>query len=106
MTSNGKVAVTTSIDVQSRKITIKDAFASLTSAYFGSVQIEISPVINPRDNRGLGSFSIFTYDDQDRKYGIDKLPEGFIFPITDCNYPCKSCLGGNRDYCVSCWLDS
>ena len=42
---------------------IKGAFVNVTDAFFGSIQIEISPVVNPRDNRVVGSFAVFTYDD-------------------------------------------
>lgn len=60
---------------------------------------------NPRDNRVLNGFTIKTYDDASQAYKIDQLGDNLLKPMTDCNYPCKSCLGSNRDYCLECWLD-
>jgi len=85
---------------------IKGAFSSQNDGFFGSIQIEITPVINPRDNRVVGSFSLFTFDDADQKFAIDRLPEGLLIPKLDCNYPCRSCLGSDPNYCLTCWLDS
>jgi hypothetical protein len=104
--SNGKIEVTPEWQVSNRKLIIKNAFATQSEGFYGSIQIEITPVINPRDNRIVGSFSLFTFDDPDQKFAIDKIPEGYLFPKFDCNYPCRSCLGSDRDYCITCWQDS
>lgn len=35
----------------------------MTSNFAGSIQIELLPVKNPRDNRALNGFTIATFDD-------------------------------------------
>jgi hypothetical protein len=50
-------------DVSARKMTIKGAFAGITGGFFGSVQIEMNSIVNPKDNTKVDSFSIYTYDD-------------------------------------------
>jgi hypothetical protein len=63
VTSNGKSEIIPEWQVSNRKMIIKGAFVNVTDAFYGSIQIEISPVVNPRDNRVVGSFAVYTYDD-------------------------------------------
>ena len=70
------------------------------------VQVELYPVTNPRDNRVLNGFKIDTYDDTGLQYQIDTLKDNLLKPKTDCNYPCKTCLGSDMSFCLSCWADS
>ena len=63
VTSNGKSEITPEWQVSNRKMIIKGAFVNVSDAFFGSIQIEISPAVNPRDNRVVGSFAVYTYDD-------------------------------------------
>lgn len=70
------------------------------------VQVELYPVTNPRDNRVLNGFKIETYDDTGVSYIIDTLGDNLLKPKTDCNYPCKTCLGSDMNFCLSCWADS
>jgi hypothetical protein len=74
--------------MSNRRMIIKGAFSSISDGFFGSIQIEMNSVVNPRDNRVVGSFALFTFDDPDQKFAIDRLTEGFLIPKTDCNYPC------------------
>lgn len=77
----------------------------MTSGYQGSIQIELSPITNPKDNREVDGFTIATFDDAAMTQKIDVLGGGLMVPKTECNYPCRSCLGGLPDYCLQCWTD-
>lgn len=70
------------------------------------VQVELSPVKNPRDNRVLNGFKIETYDDTGLRFPIDRLEDNLLKPKTECNFPCKTCLGSDMNFCLSCWSDS
>lgn len=77
----------------------------MSSSYLGTIQIELFPVRNPKDNRVVNGFTISTFDDANKVYAIDTLGDNILVPLTDCNYPCSSCLGSNPNFCLSCWQD-
>jgi hypothetical protein len=86
---------------------VQGSFAGIdaTTRYTASILLEIYPVINPKDSRVLNAFTIETFDDVAMTQKIDTLADGLLKPKTECNYPCKTCLGSNPDYCLSCWAD-
>jgi hypothetical protein len=71
------------IDVASRTIIINEIFKSISNSFFfGSILIEISQVINPKDNRFLNGFRIDTYDNLQRSFLIDNSPDNILIPGT------------------------
>jgi hypothetical protein len=106
VTTNQKRSPVIAINTGSRTLTITNITSGITGGYNGMVQVELYPVTNPRDNRVLNGFKIETYDDTGISYIIDTLGDNLLKPKTDCNYPCKTCLGSDMNFCLSCWADS
>jgi hypothetical protein len=106
VTTNQKRSPVIAINTGSRTLTITNITSGIRGGYNGMVQVELYPVTNPRDNRVLNGFKIETYDDTGVSYIIDTLGDNLLKPKTDCNYPCKTCLGSDMNFCLSCWADS
>lgn len=76
----------------------------MTTNFFSQVTITLVGVINPLTNQIKGSgFLITTYADAAQIYRIDYLPQEYLIPTLDCNYPCRTCLTTDKDWCESCW---
>ena len=84
-------------------ITISNVFSE-SVAYLSEVTITLVGVINPVTNKEKGrGFTIQTYTDINLNYRIDYLPSQYLVPTLDCDYPCRTCLATERDWCESCW---
>lgn len=107
ITTNKKISNVCTLDLTSRKITITGAFAGIDAStrFSASILIELYPIRNPIDNRVVNAFIIETFDDAAISQKIDTLADNLLFPTLECNYPCKTCLGSDPDYCLSCWAD-
>jgi hypothetical protein len=63
VTTNQKRSPVIAINTGARTLTITNIATGITGGYNGMVQVELSPVTNPRDNRVLNGFKIETFDD-------------------------------------------
>lgn len=53
-------------------------------------------------NEATSSFEIVTFDYiDDVLYLVDQITSGLSIE-NNCNFPCKSCLSTNPDFCTSC----
>ena len=86
-------------DFDTRSIIIRDAFKEV-DIYSGQIKITLSRIRNPETNIDLKPFIVETFDDAEMKYPIDKLE---YLPALRCNYPCYTCSGIDKDFCMSCW---
>lgn len=70
------------------------------------LMITIADLINPMTNEATSSFEVETFNLRDNVlYRIDQIKSGLSIE-NKCNYPCKSCLSTNPDYCTSCDLST
>lgn len=61
-------------------------------------------VQNPIDNRRYPNdgFYLSTYSDEAQLYIADQT-ENVMVPILSCDYPCATCMEGDRLSCTGCW---
>ena len=90
------------IDYGSQTIIIHNSFEGVDT-YTGPVKIILSHVKNPETNADLLPFVLETFDDYDMQFPIDKLE---YQPLLECNYPCFTCSGTDKNFCQSCWPDT
>ena len=89
------------IDFDAKTIKISNAFAGV-DLYQGTVGIRLSHVRNPVTNKDLINFTVETFDDAAMQFPVDILE---FTPLLECNYPCFTCSGRDKDFCTSCWAD-
>ena len=60
---------------------------------------------NAPNNRPGNGFVIQTYEDASQTYIVDKLNDFTLYPLTECEYPCKTCEATDRYTCTECWTN-
>jgi hypothetical protein len=68
-----------------------------------ALRISLTPVKNPQIV-GTESLQLLTYTDNTFSYQIDKATTGIV-PVLSCDYPCRTCISGEKSKCLSCFTD-
>lgn len=91
------------IDPATRTIVITKVFET-SAPYSSEITIMLQNVQNPIDNRRYDhdGFDLSTYSDEAMLYIAD-IAIDVMVPTLNCDYPCASCMEGDRLSCTGCW---
>jgi len=103
VTTNRLFAGNCAVDPTTKTIVITKVFET-AAPYSSEITIMLQNVLNPIDNRRYPNdgFYLSTYSDEGQLYIAD-IAEDVMVPILSCDYPCATCIDGDRLSCTGCW---